>query len=221
MGKEPEGTEVSRRRGVTCRAAFFFAVAALVLALAGCGKSGQGAKTDPEKAADVEILNGLLAQELTLTGAYGSGLDRLRGPMLAAAAEFRGQSQAHVDALTKAIRGLGGETEAEPNETEPPGPRSPEEALTLDYEAENRALALALEAAPRLRFEAPRTLAAALAASHAQHLAILRQGLGASPAASVPQPFETGEEPPPAPSADGTQSGDIDRFRAHRPPERG
>jgi hypothetical protein len=199
MGKELKGTEVSRRRrGVVSRVAFFFAATALVLALAGCGKSGQGAKTDPEKAADVEILNGLLAQELTLAGAYGRGLDRLRGPMLAAAAEFRGQSQAHADALTKAIRGLGGETDAEAGEAEAPGPRSAEEALTLGYEAENRALALALEATPRLQFDAPRTLAAALAASHAQHLAILRQGLGASPAASVPEPFETGEEPPPA-----------------------
>ena len=201
MGTEPKGTEVSRRRrGVTGRVAFFFAAAALVgLALAGCGKSGQGAKTDSEKASDVAILNGLLAQELTLAGTYGRGFDRLRGPMLAAAAEFRGQSQVHADALTKAIRGLGGETEAEAAEIEPPAPRSREEALTLDYEAENRALALALEAAPRLEFDAPQTLAASLAAGHAQHLAILRQGLGASPAASVPEPFEAGEEPPPAP----------------------
>jgi hypothetical protein len=206
MGAKPKGTEVSGRRGVDCRVAFFFAATALVLALAGCGKSGQGAKTDPEKAADVEILNGLLAQELTLVGAYGSGLDRLRGPMLAAAAGFRGQSQAHANALTKAIRGLGGETEAEAAEAEAPGPRSREEALTLGYEAENRALALALEAAPRLQFDAPRTLAAALAASHAQHLAVLRQGLGASPAASVPEPFETGEEPPPANPADGPKT---------------
>jgi len=200
MGPKPMGTKVSRRRrGVACRAALFFAATALAFAAAGCGKSGQGARTDPEKAADVEILNGLLAQELVLAGAYGRGLERLRGPMLAAAAEFRGQSQAHADALTKAIRGLGGETEAEPGEVEPPRPRprSQEEALTLVYEEENRALALALEAAPRLRFDAPRTLAAALAGSHSQHLSVLRQGLGASPAGSVPEPFETGEEPLP------------------------
>lgn len=197
MGTEPKGTEVTGRRGIDCRVAFFFAATALALALAGCGKSGQGARTDPEKAADVAILNGLLAQELTLAGTYGRGLARLRGPMLAAAAEFRGQSQAHVNALTKAIRGLGGETEAEATEVEGPGPRSREEALTLAYEGENRAIALALEAAPRLQFEAPRTLAATLAASHSQHLVVLRQGLGASPAASIPEPFETGEEPPP------------------------
>jgi hypothetical protein len=198
MGVKLKRTEVSRRRRGFCRVALFLAVTALVPLLAGCGKSGQGAKTDPEKAADVEILNGLLAQELTLAAAYRRGFDRLRGPMLAAAAEFRGQSQVHADALTKAIRGLGGETETGPGEAVPPAPRSREEALVLDYEEENRALALALEAAPRLQFDAPRTLAAALAASHSQHLAILRQGLGASPAASVPEPFETGEEPVPS-----------------------
>ncbi|HEY7950637.1 MAG TPA: ferritin-like domain-containing protein [Solirubrobacterales bacterium] len=206
MGMEPKGTEVGGRRGVTCRVAFFFAATALALAVAGCGKSGQGAKTDPEKAADVEILNGLLAQELTLAGAYGHGLDHLQGPMLAAAAEFRGQSQAHADALTKAIRGLGGETDAEPDDGAPLRPRSRGEALTLGYEEENRALALALEASPRLQFDAPRTLAAALAASHSQHLVILRQGLGASPAGSVPEPFETGERPPPANPADGPET---------------
>ncbi len=198
MGTKSKGTAVSRRRrGVTCRVAFFFAATALVLAAAGCGKSGHGAETDPAKAADVEILNGLLAQELTLAGAYARGFGRLGGPMLAAAGEFRGQSQAHADALTKAIRGLGGETEAEAGEIEPPGPQSPNEALTLDYEEENTALSLALEAAPRLEFDAPRTLAAALAASHAQHLAVLRQGLGAGLSGSVPEPFESGEEPPP------------------------
>jgi len=206
MGTEPKGIAISkRRRGIVCRAAFFFAAMAL-LVVAGCGKSGKGASTDPEKAADVEILNGLLTQELTLVDAYAHGLGQLRGPPRAVAAEFRGQTQVHADALTKAIRGLGGETDAEAEKVKPPGPRSAEEALTLDYEGENRALALALEAAPRLEFDAPRTLAAALAASHAQHLAVLRQGLGASLSTAAPEAFESGEEPPPAVSTDGTEA---------------
>lgn len=206
MGTEPKGTAISRRRrDVVCRAASFFAAIALV-ALAGCGKSGGGVETDSEKAADVEILNGLLARELTLVDAYARGLGQLHGSMLAAAAEFRGQGQAHADALTKAIRGLGGETDAEADQAELPGPRSPGEALTLDYEEENAAFDLALEAALYLEFDGPTTLAAALAASHAQHLTVLRQGLGASPAASVPEPFESGEEPPPTPSVDGPRT---------------
>jgi hypothetical protein len=200
MGTKRLGTALSGgRRGISCRAAFFLVVAAL--AFGGCGKSGHGAETDREKAADVAILNGLLSHELTLVDAYARGLDRLEGSMLTVAGEFRGQGQAHADALTKAIRGLGGETEAEASEIEGRAPRTRDEALRLDYEVENRALALALEAAPRLEFEAPRTLAAALAASHAQHLTVLRQGLGSSLAASVPEPFESGEEPLPPGSA--------------------
>jgi|SRR5215204_6180541 len=205
MGTEPKETASKRRRGIACRAAFFFAAMALLI-IAGCGKSGKGAATDSEKAADVEILNGLLAQELTLADAYARGLGQLRGPVRAVAAEFRGQAQVHADALTKAIRGLGGETDAEAEKAEPPGPRSGEEALRLDYEGENRALALALEGAPRLEFDAPRTLAAALAASHAQHLAVLRQGLGTGLTTAVPEAFESGEEPPPAALSDGPET---------------
>lgn len=190
------GIAVSGWRRGSCRAAVF-SVVALALFATGCGKSGQGAKTDSEKAADVEVLNTLLAQELTTIDAYERGVPLLRGPLLAAGRQFRGQAQAHVDALTKAIRGLGGETDAEAAELEAPAPQSQVEALVFLYEAENLALSQALDAAPRLEFAAPRTLAAALGGNHSQHLTVLRQGLGASPAASVPQPFENGEEPPP------------------------
>lgn len=188
------------RRGLG-RAAVFL-VASLAILAGGCGRSGHGAATDSEKAADVEVLNAALAQELTTVDAYQRGLRFLRGPMLAVARGFQGQDQAHVDALTKAIRGLGGETEAEATEREPPGPRNRVEALVLAYEEENAALAQAQGDAAHLQFTAPRTLATALAASHAQHLAILRQGLGADPAASVPDAFESGDEPPPTASAD-------------------
>jgi len=196
----------STRRGFGRAAAFLLAASLVALAALapGCGRPGQGALTDSEKAADVELLNGALAQELTLVDAYSRGLAALDGRGLALAAEFRGQSQAHVDALTKAIRGLGGRTEAEAAEPEAPRPRERAAALTLAYEEENAALALALEAAPRLATDAPRTLAAALAASHAQHLALLRQALGAGPMAAVPKPFESGTEPPPgAPAVEG------------------
>lgn len=196
---------VSRRRHGGRRAVFFFVVVIAVVA-AGCGKSGRGAETDGEKAADVEILNGALAQELTAVDAYTRGMTLLGGGQLALARELRGQSQAHVDALTKAIRGLGGKTEAEASELEPARPRNRREALTLTYDEENAALALALEAAPRLQFSAPRTLAAALAASHAQHLVVLRQALGTNLPASVPEPFEPGDLPPPTPLADEAEA---------------
>ena len=97
---------------------------------------------------------------------------------------------------------MGGETEAEASELESPGPQSQADALVLAYEEENAALSEAQSGVAHLQFTAPRTLAAALAASHAQHLAILRQSLGASLAGSVPNAFESGEEPPPVTPAE-------------------
>jgi len=207
MGTERRERQSAVRRRGACRAVFFLAVLATALALTsiGCGEDGSaGAVTDGEKAADVELLDGLLSRELTLIDAYAAAAPTLRGQALAAAREFRGQSQAHVDAIEKTILGLGGEGEAEAGSFEPAAPRSREEALDLLYAQENAALGLAVETAPHLNTEAPTALAAALAANHAQHLTVLRQGLGASPAAAVPAPLETGSEPTPgSPPAKG------------------
>ncbi len=198
MGSKRVFAISSQRRGFGRVAVF---VVALAIAVAGCGRSGQGAATDSEKAADVEVLNAVLSQELTTVDAYQRALALLRGRGLALASQLRGQDQAHVDAITKAIRMVGGETDAEAAEFEPPGPKSEEEALLLAYEEENASLGEALDAAPDLNTSAPRRLAAALAASHAQHLVALRQLLGAGLAASIPEAFEAGDAPPPAPSA--------------------
>lgn len=184
-----------RRRGASRAVVLLMALTLAAAGTAGCG--GHGGDADSEKAADSEILNELLSQELTLVGAYAPSLAIARGRAHAVALELRGQGQAHVDALTKAIRGVGGEIEAEATPLEGARPRSRGEALTVAYEAENEALAQALGAAPRLQTYGPRELAAALAASHAQHLVVLRQLLRAGLAASVPGPFEPGDEPPP------------------------
>lgn len=185
-----------RRRGP--RRAVVLSLIALAALAAGCGRPGGGATTDAEKAADVEILNAALAQELTAAEAYGRGLPLLRGPLVAVGREFRAQAQEHADAIVKAIRGLGGATAAEPGEVDYSDVKGQAGFLALAYGLENAALAAYLEAAPRLQTAAPRTLAAALAASHAQHLVVLRQGLGAGPAASAPEAFEPGDLPPPA-----------------------
>jgi rubrerythrin len=185
-----------RRRGFGRAAALLVAFAALLFAL-GCGKSGHGAETDPEKGSDAAVLNAAISRELTAVEAYARGQSLLRGRFRAVGREFGAQEQEYVDALIKAIRGVGGETDAEPGELDLAGVDSQATFLALAYELESAALASYLEATPRLFTAAPRTLAASLAAAHAQHLVVLRQGLGASPAASVPQAFDGGEVPPP------------------------
>lgn len=186
---------ISRRRRGFGRAVILLGVLALLLA--GCGRKGQGAATDSEKASDVEHLNTFLARELTALEAYGLALPLLRGQALVVGRQFRGQDQAHLDAITKAIRGVGGETDAEASDLEEARPKSAREALLLLYEEENAGLRQALDAVPHMLTPAPSTLAAALAGSHAQHVAVLRQLLGDGIAGSVPRPFENGEQPPP------------------------
>jgi rubrerythrin len=185
-----------RRRGFGRAAVLLVVLAALLLAF-GCGKSGHGAETDPEKGSDAETLDAALSRELTAVEAYARGQSLLHGRFRAVGREFGAQEQEYADALTKAIRGVGGETDAEPGELDFSGVDGQAAFLALAYELESAALASYLEAAPRLFTAAPRTLAASLAAGHAQHLVVLRQGLGAGPAASVPQAFDGGEVPPP------------------------
>lgn len=181
------------------RAAAILALAATAILASGsgCGKSGHGAETDPEKGHDVETLNVALSRELTTLSSYTRGRLLVKGPQRSVARRLRAQEQEYVDALTKAIRGLGGETEAEPEELDFSQVKDQADFLTFAYELENAALAYYIDAAPRLFTAAPRTLDAWLAAGHAQHLVLLRQGLGASAPASIPEPFDGGEEPPP------------------------
>jgi bacterioferritin (cytochrome b1) len=197
VSAEPGKGLIGRQRRGGCRAVAVFAAVALALAVGGCGDDGASA-TDSEKAADAEILNAALDQELTAARAYAHGDELLRGPFRTVGREFRAQAQEHADAITKAIRGLGGEMEAEPGELDYSEVRSQADFLAFAYGLENVALTSYLEATPQLETPGPRVLAAALAASHAQHLVVLRRGLGAGPAASVPEALEQGDLPPPS-----------------------
>jgi rubrerythrin len=186
-----------RRRG-NCRAvAVLWGVAALAMLAGGCGSSGHGAETDPEKGADAASLNAALSAELTAVDAYTEGLPRL-GPRLAPLGRrLRAQDQEYVDALTKAIRGVGGEADAEAIKPGLSPAAGPEAVLRLAYELESALLATYLEVAPRLYTAAPRMLATSLAAGHSRHLVALRQALGADLGEAIPDAFETGETPPP------------------------
>jgi Ferritin-like domain len=199
VGPDPSAGGYGRRHGSLSRAASLLALALVAFGLAGwgCGNSGHGAETDPEKGSDAAILNDALARELALLGVYDGGHALLHGPELAVGRQLRAQEQEYVDALTKAIRGLGGDTEAEAEELDLSGVEDRTALLTREYELESAALAFYEDAAPRLDTAAPRTLDAALAAGHAQHLVVLRQGLGAGVAGSVPDGFDRGELPPP------------------------
>lgn len=186
----------ARRRGAG-RAVSLLAALAL-LGMAGCGPSGEGAKTDPEKGSDAELLNAALGQELGMLEAYTEAMPALSPRPRAVARRFRAHEQEYVDAITKALRGLGGEVEAEAAAATPPAGERQADLLARLYRREGALLTSHLDAVPLLYTAAPRTLAASLAAAHAAHRVVLRRLLGVPSAALAPEAFDSGEEPLPA-----------------------
>jgi rubrerythrin len=178
------------------------ALVALVVAgvlLAGCGDDGGGGGSEvaAEKASDAEILNVAISQELTLVEAFDMGLPLLRPQAKALFRQLVAQEREHIDGFTKAMRGLGGEVDAKPEEIDLSEVKSERDYLLFAYDLIGLQLTHFLDDVTHLQTRAPQSFAAAIAASQAQHLVVIRRLLGAGIAESVPEAFDTGEVPPP------------------------
>jgi Ferritin-like domain len=184
-------------RGRAMRRALMLAavLAGLAVGLAACGGGGGESTTDRDS--DLAVLNEILGRQLAAVEAYGGALPALHGADLATARRFRAQEQEHVDATTKTLRGLDGEADP-PEETIEVGElRTPRDAWAFLYELESATIDAELHAVDRLTIPWPRPLIASMAANQAQRLVLIRRALGANPAESVPEAFETGETPDP------------------------
>jgi hypothetical protein len=177
-------------------------VAVLALGLGGCGDDGGTTTAVPDKAADAETLNNVLGREMAAVRAYERTLLLLHGPALASAREFRASEQEHVDAIVKALRGLGEKAEPEEEEIEGEGLKTRADALGFLYEVENVSVAYDLRAISHLTAPWPRSLLGSIAANQAQHLVVLRRALGADLAESIPDAFEDGTSPSPSKEAE-------------------
>ncbi len=179
MGTDSSAGGYGRRRGFGRVAAILaLALAPLALVAAGCGGSGHGAETNPEKGSDAAILNEGLSRELTALGAYTRGNGLLRGRERALGRQLRAEEQEYVDALTKAIRGLGGDAEAEAEKLDFSQVTDQAAFLALAYDLESAARDFYVDQAAHLYTAAPRTLDAWLAAGHGGHVAMLPGGGG-------------------------------------------
>ncbi len=190
----------------------FTALAILALTVAllgGCGGGDDGAAAD-ERDSDAEIVNVSIGQELTLIRAYTLAVPRLSGEARAVARLFRAHEREHVNGLTKTIRGLGRDVEAEAEEVDFSAEESERDVLLRLYEMTSRQLTSYLEDVPHLETPAPQAFAASIAASQAQHLVVLRELLGVRPVAAVPDAFDTGEVPPPGGESEGDEDGNMD-----------
>lgn len=172
------------------------ACTAAAAALAACG-GGSATTSVPDKEGDVQILNEILSRQRGAVAAYDRSLRRLGGRDLEAARLFRAQEQEHVDATVKALRGLGGKVEAQPEEIEEAGLKAGADYVEFLYEMEGATIKAELDAVSKLSAPWPRSLLASTVANQAQHLVLLRRELGAKPLETVPEPFESGTEPAP------------------------
>ena len=171
-------------------------LAGAAAALAACGGGGTTTAV-PDKEADVEILNEVLSRQLGAVAAYEHVLRGLGRFDLASARLFRAQEQEHVDAIVKALRGLGGKAEAQPEEIDVSRLKSRTDYVELLYEMESATIDAELSAISKLSAPWPRSLLASTVANQAQHLVLLRRELGAKPLETVPVPFENGTAPAP------------------------
>lgn len=178
MGIDSPAGGYDGRRGFGRAVVVSALILAILVAMGGCGPSGHGAETDPEKGSDAAILNRGLARELTLLAVYTRTLPLLRGERVAVVRRLRAEQQEFVDDVTKAIRGLGGDTEAEADEPGLAQDAGRAALLGLARELEQGALDFYVGEAAHLHTAAPRTLGAWLAAGHAQHLILLPSGEG-------------------------------------------
>lgn len=189
------------RRGAALRALLPLtaATAAAAFSLAACGDGDAGSTTAavPDKAADAEILNDVLARELAAVRAYDRVLPLLRGQALNSAREFRAQEQEHGNAIVKALRGLGEAAEPAEEEIESEALKTQREALEFLYEVESVSVAYDLRSISYLTSPWPRSLLGSVAANQAQHLVVLRRLLGADLDESIPEAFEDGTIPNP------------------------
>jgi len=182
----------------------FFHVAGLGTAavLAGCGKNkaqGPIAGEKPQESApepaesdvnDVNVLNSALDLEHQAVASYTAALKVLRGENLRAARTFRDHERAHVQALSQAIKGLGGKPNQAQRSYRFPRLATEDDALRFAMTLENTAIAAYIDAIPRLNTADLRAEGAAIVAAEAEHLAVLN---GALRQRSAPTAFVTGE----------------------------
>jgi len=156
------------------------------------GERAVNSATDsPEGAvADVNVLNEALELEHEAVAAYSAALEVLTGSALRAGRTFRDHEREHVQALTRAIRDLGGRP-TKPGRFEFPRLRTQEEVLRFAVELENGAVAAYVDAIPKLDDPDLRSTAASIVANEAEHLAVLHEAMGER---AVPAAFVTGVE---------------------------
>lgn len=186
-----EAYQASRRRFLRGAAGSTLSAAGVAL-VSGTGVSSSVLAATPAGHAeqDIRILNTAIAAEHEAVAAYQLGADSglLGQAVVKTALAFQGHHKAHVDALVKAVRGLGGNPVDARRHYEFPVERLRSERDVLEFAAglERGAVSAYAGAIPLFGNRDLSAAAASILADEAMHWAVLRGALGLDP---VPGPF--------------------------------
>jgi Ferritin-like domain len=166
------------------------------LVAVGCGSASpslpvQLRRSPPLMRADVQLLNHLLDLEHLGIAAYTAGTPLLDSDQAKSAALFLNDELAHAGQLIGLVKAAGGKPNKPAASYDLGHPRTSDEVLALLHEVERLQIAAYLDALPQLTLGKLRQQVVAILANDAQHIAVVRAGLG-QPA--VPSAFVTGRE---------------------------
>lgn len=193
MVSGPEPVASSRRTLLRLAGASAAGVVATVVTGCGSHKSTPSGTTTTAHVPgpDVSILNHLLDLEHMTIAAYTAGLPLLGGTAHMAGQRFLVQEFAHAGELGGLVRQAGGKA-VKPRTSYALGhPDSAEDVLWLLHRLEQTQVGAYVQAIPRLSTPGTRAAVAAILGNDAQHVSVLRLGLGRDP---VPSAFVNGHE---------------------------
>jgi hypothetical protein len=151
----------------------------------GCGGASPAKVALPGRAADADLLNGILAIEQRAIAAYTAAAPLLGGFGQKMAGQFLSQELLHAGILRKLVHDAGGQPHNPLGHYDFGRPRGPRHLLALLHELERDQLAAYLHAMPRVSTPFLRQTLASVLANDAQHVTVLRaqQGITALPGA--------------------------------------
>jgi rubrerythrin len=172
--------ELSRRRVLAVAGAGLAGASAGLLGACGDDTQNPNVQTGPDESdeADVEMLNSVLDLELRAVEGLKAVAAVLRRPRLEIAKQFLEHEQAHIDALSSAIRDLGGRPNRAKSSYDFVRLRSERDALRFAAGLADTAIAAYIDALPKFSRAQLRSTASSIATVEAEHVAVLRGALG-------------------------------------------
>ena len=179
----------SRRQFISQAGVATFSGVAVAL-LGGCSSATAIAASDDAVVQDIRILNTAISAEHEAVAAYQLGAESglLEPGVLKVAVQFQGHHKEHIDALSAAVRGLGGQSIDAKENYNFPIEKLKGQADVLAFAAglERGAVSAYAGAIPLFDNRDLSAAAASILADEAMHWAVLRSALGLDP---VPEAF--------------------------------